>query len=1092
MFSPSTSRKAHLFHRLCLSTPNQDFTGFRTRKAASLLSFLALYPNTEHLRADLLDRFWADLSPESGRNGLSLALSHLRSLLHVPALPDCLLTTRNSICLSTLHFTTDVIQFEKALECADPRKSPLSAQQRLFLEKALAFYTGDLLTDQTEVWVLGERERLRRLAITAWRSLASLDAETEDFALALRSLRRALELDSLEAETVRLLMGLLLQNGDSVGAVREFKAWEARLRDELGAAPDAQTQALIAPLLTQASPAVLVSEAAPFRPPQKPDSFFGRQEERKTLTRFLKEGAQRITITGPGGVGKTRFVTEAAKQEVGLRRVYFVSLVEINDAAQLPFVLGEAVGYRGDLRSDPARILGFQLNKVSPLLILDNCEQVAEAAAQWIAALQNYAPHLTVLATSRIPLGLAGEHLLPLEPLRAFGSGAQPLDPFQEPALALFESRAASLKPDFRLTMHNIEEVRRLLKALGGLPLSIELASSRILLLTPGEMLRFWEENPLRLLSSRRGDRPLRHRSLETVIEWSVRLLPSEVRRFWVCLGVFESEWTLEAAREILQEPQTLDFLAQLQEASLLRSEAAEGGETRFSFLVEIQAYLQLRFQKEAESEALRKRYALYYAGLAGRLAEKHRDREAELASVLLQEERNYRRALLLLADFSQWASLAEMVISLYSLWAFWNFAEEGIRWLERVARLPWLPEVLRGAALSRLCGIKSLLGQSEGMTELRELALTTLRRGGNEPELLRFLAHSFGQLSLLEEAVVRGRAALSPLLVTALQNLAIYRWHRGEFEQAERLFEEGIERARPLEDRTHLMDLLGEEAYFRLWKGEHNAADACLQELGQIGEKIAAPSRSHLFWMQGTLALNRGDYGRARELLEGCVKERRPSGASQGLGSALITLGTLELWTEHTDRARACFTESRQIWHDLGNFAYRTNAEGHLARTALACGSLHEAERLFRACLEAASGSTAFEKFYQSLFLQGLGMTLIAQGRCREAKPFLRESLRTRSFWKISRGCLEGLFGIALTCAEDNPLRSASLLGAAQGWAERRGFAIHPLEEPAFETLAETLRRVLGEKEFLKATGAGASFSEPDAVRRALLETEP
>jgi predicted ATPase len=362
--------------------------------------------------------------------------------------------------------------------------------------------------------------------------------------------------------------------------------------------------------------------------PSRLTSFIGREREvRAARELLLRDGVRLVTLTGPGGTGKTRVALQTTAEVLDAFEdgVVFVELAPIAAPTLVVPTVAQAVGVR-DAGNRPAmEALEAYLRDRRLLLLLDNFEQVV-AAAPDIARLLAACPGLKVLVTSRAPLHLSGEHEYPVPPLPLpiVGDPGSTAELAANPAVALFVQRAQEVRPDFGLTDENAATVAEVCRRLDGLPLAIELAAARIKLLPPRELLARLERR-LPLLTGGPRDAPERQRTLRDAIAWSHDLLDDVEQVLFRRLSVFVGGCSIQAAGGVCVADADLGFdvldgVASLLNKSLLRREDGPGGEPRFSMLETVREYALERLEACGETTAIRRRHAEFFLDLAERI----------------------------------------------------------------------------------------------------------------------------------------------------------------------------------------------------------------------------------------------------------------------------------------------------------------------------------------------------------------------------------------------------------------------------------------------------------------------------------------
>ncbi|MGH2618836.1 MAG: ATP-binding protein, partial [Thermomicrobiales bacterium] len=514
-------------------------------------------------------------------------------------------------------------------QSADPRVA----------ERAAALYRGALLPeDLYEEWAVARGEAIRASYLALLVRLSGLHEARGDLTQAVAVRERILTADPLDEAAHTAIMRLHARLGNRDLALTHYARFAERLERELGTTPERETQALAAAIrdgrLAPTPPPRMAREPAippPARLPAAVDALVGRERELAELERLLA-GARLVTLTGPGGIGKTRLALETAR--AGNERypdgVAFVDLAPLRDPALVLPTVARALGIEGSAGQPIGAMLATAVGERRLLLVLDNLEQVV-AAAPGIGVLLTTCPNLTILATSRARLGLRGEQEYPVSPLPLpeFSPGGIPaslMDLEQTPAVALFARRAQAARPSFRLSADNAEAVAAVCRRLDGLPLAIELAAARVRVLSPEQLLRLMAR-PRDVLGMTGADLPPRQRTLRDTIAWSHDLLAPHEQMLFRRLAVFAGGCGLEGAEAIDGVPlpsarggnlSTIDTLAALIDQSLVQARPGLADvETRYIMLETIREFAVEQLHASGEAGHVQRTFEMYLIELA-------------------------------------------------------------------------------------------------------------------------------------------------------------------------------------------------------------------------------------------------------------------------------------------------------------------------------------------------------------------------------------------------------------------------------------------------------------------------------------------
>jgi predicted ATPase len=563
-------------------------------------------------------------------------------------------------------------------------------------------------------------------------------------------------------------------------------------------------------------------------------SFVGRTAELGHIEELLAAGARVLTLTGPGGIGKTRLAVEAARRVAGRYRdgVVFVPLDGLEGAELVPAAIAEALGAR-ESAGDALTALAAHLRRRRLLLVLDNFEHVVEAAPV-VARLVEEAPGVTVLVTSRELLRLSGEHELQVPPLSP-----------EDEALALFTERAAAARHAFELAREDVPLVAEICRRLDGVPLAIELAAPQMRLLSPAQLL---ERLSSRLALRGPRDAPARQRTLEAAIAWSYELLSQEERLLFERLGVFHGSFGIEAAEDVtaIEGADLLELLSSLLDKSIVYR-LPHLGETRFALLRMIREYALERLAGRGDLDATVERHQAYYLRLAGEAEGGLRsESQRQWKRILDLEADNCRAALAWAAERRRDDEIARLMWGLW-LW-FWLHGnlEEAREWVARgLDCAEGIEDVHRGW-LTAVDGVFAVLeGEFErGVAELTEakglLARTGDRLGVATIETM--LAFGTAPLEGEERAqarLARCHAAFQELddlwgIGTTLHAMSRLRVVYDRYEGAGDLFERAVAAVERVGDELGIALALGNLTMARLAAGDLVAARATINRVLQ------------------------------------------------------------------------------------------------------------------------------------------------------------------------------------------------------------------------------------------------------------------
>ncbi|XVQ15431.1 BTAD domain-containing putative transcriptional regulator [Spirillospora sp. CA-255316] len=513
---------------------------------------------------------------------------------------------------------------------AKARRTGDPASRAALLNDALALWRGPAFADFGEdAFARAGITRLEEERLTALEELAEARLALGEHHALIAELSALAERHPLRERIQASLMRALYRAGRQHDALEGYRRLRARLRDDLGLDPSPELDALHQAILRQ-DPALRAPAAPPARArahlPVPPDELIGRDAEAEKVVEALAGASRLVTLTGPGGVGKTRLALEAAARARGSfpDGTFWVELAGLPRDTTSPEGVAEAVAAAMGIRGDASDGVVEELADRRALLVLDNCEHVIEPVAKLVDGLLRSGPGPRILATAREPLGLSGELLRvvpPLEPPPDGEIGEHDPEALRRAAsVRLFEARASAAAPGFALDRGNAADVAAICRRLDGIPLALELAAARVRALGTAQLAARLDDR-FRLLGSGRRGLPERQRTLRAAIDWSWEPLDGTERAVLRRLAVHAAACTLDAAEEIcsgdgVEQAEVVDAVARLVDRSLVVVADGPDG-PRYRLLESVAAYALERLGEAGERERVQHRHDEYYTLVA-------------------------------------------------------------------------------------------------------------------------------------------------------------------------------------------------------------------------------------------------------------------------------------------------------------------------------------------------------------------------------------------------------------------------------------------------------------------------------------------
>ena len=832
--------------------------------------------------------------------------------------------------------------------------------------------------------------------------------------------------------------------------------------------------------------------------PTEMTSFVGRGAELAAVGELLA-GSRLLTLTGTGGCGKTRLALQAAAEAIDayLDGVWWIELARLEEPSLLARTVAAAIGLREVPGRAPLDVLIEHLCKASALLVLDNCEHVIAASAEAVTALGQACPALRILTTSRAPLGVPGELTWRVPSMSLPRSADDLIGELQRAdAARLFVDRAALVRPNFAITSANAAAVAKICLELDGIPLAIELAATRVRMLTAEQIARGLDDRFHLLTRGARTAMP-RQQTLRASIDWSHDLLSDDERVLLRRLSVFVGGCTLDAAEAVcsgngIDRYAVLDLLAGLVDASLVVTRDQDA-EIRYSLLETVRQYAATRLDDAGEIEAVRGRHRTYFVALAERAQPELVGAGAEdpIVQRLAVELPNIRAALGWAVDACPDDAL-RIVAALALFWLFTGRYREGDAAYARAldAAGGGQPSELRGFVLAARANLGLYGGDSENAPEWAKTALAIGKRLGSlavEARALNTLGFmlalddpSSGRQLLARAVELAGQVGDDWCGIDAQQCVAVaWMWQDG-FDEARAALDDAYAQARPIGYRWGLAwhgFFRGIEAFYR---GRLDEAGELFSDAIRAADDVGDPlTRAFAASSLALIELERGDAQAARDRATAALQRTLTTGALFAFGWVAdrvarteIALGELGPARAHLEAAITSQRTAYMACEHLISLATIELLEGNLA----AAGT--------RGSDALATASRVRSEVLIARAERLLGRVALEDGDVARAERLIHDALgrlHAGRFALFIPECLDALAAVAAT--RESFEEAARLLGSATGARTQIGVGRFPPESGFWSRLERSAYDSLGGHAYDAAFASGTALTIDDAV---------
>lgn len=866
----------------------------------------------------LVTMLWPDPAPPTAPTMVHAAVAAIRRVLESAGQSRMLVTRDGGYSLVVADELVDAVRFERASE-EGRRVLGISPQRAaVFLAVALAEWRAPALDGIEEPFARAAAARLDELRLQCHELHADAELRRGRHHAVAAGLQELVAAHPLREELCAHLIVALYRCGRQGDALAAYRRLRATLVTELGVEPAQQLRELELAVLRQER--WLSSRTGASAPPAPIGSFVGREGELDDVAALLR-AHRLVTLTGPGGAGKTRLALEVAHRLTDVA-AFVVDLAPLATPELVAETLAEAVGVRAEPGHSLARTVAAALSAQPAVVVLDNCEHLVAACAEVVQVLLAGAAGLRVLATSRERLGVPGEHIHLVRPLRVPAAGEDWECIAAREAVRLFAARAEAARAGFAVTAGNAALVAEVCRRLDGLPLTIELAAARAATMPLPELARRLDDRFALLESATRAADP-RHRSLAATLAWSHDLLSPEEQAIFAQLAVFPAAFDLDAGVAVCGGTSDVALsLARLSAASLVQLDDEPDGGVRYRLLESVRAYGGELLDGPARA-ALEERHTDHYLAIA-------QEAQPQLFSAgsgpwlerLHVERVNLRAALAwsFAADPERGVRLVEC------LWHYWDLRgtrDEGLHWVQ--------------AALAALAAV----GADRPDRRLPLLSAGALLHVGRT-DLAEAARLATEQLDLARRSGDRQWEG------DALALLATVDWAHGRFDRAQQRYEDAI--GASLAGGDLWRSAMAEAQLARLHRDrrEPDAARAvALRALGHAGEVGEALARGLALDVLASLELRWGEETQAFRLAEDALAQYRSVRYREGEASALCLAGAIERRAGRAAEAREAFRGALRLCRYIGHRAGTAVALEGLADVAAESGAPDEAAAL-------------------------------------------------------------------------------------------------------------------------------------------------
>ena len=926
----------------------ESISAFETDKTRALLVYLAVEAEHSLRRSHIAGMLWPDESEERALHNLRQTLSYLRKALgDTTESPYFILSDREYIQLNPqANIWVDCLVFSDFLQTALKTYQAQNGNGLIhirYLKKAITLFQGEFLSHFSihksilfEEWAILNREEKNLKAIRALTLLSIYHEKRAEYHQAVEYVSMIIELCPWDETARTRMIRLLGMDGQWAAAKSHFMVLKRYMKEQLSVEPSEDSKVLYEQINQASTGKTIIKPEYPARDyfiPKNPTSFVGREDDLNIVMDLLVRPENRlVTITGPGGIGKTRLAQEIAGDFSGVFQdgVNFVSLIPAKNRDQIITIIAQTLGITFSDQSDNQEILLGHLRESKSLLVLDNFEHllVDESNINFIDRLINATKYLKFLVTSREILNLVQEQVYLLSGLTYPQNSSLSLELIQSfDAVQLFLKRTSQKLPGFTLTENNKVDIAQICGALEGMPLGVELAAATICEQGIEKVADIYKNN-LDTLETRIHNFQTRHKSLNVAFDISWELLTNELQEKLFGLSFFLDGFTVFAAN-VVAGASASDLVA-LVSKSFLRMEMSG----RYSIHEAIRQFINKKSLLLVDPEQLREKHACFFADfLSGIQTDLKNSAQTFALNNIQTEFGNISLCWKWILDFDRTDLLLKSMDSLYQYFNIRSLFSEGIAWFKQVVEIMnFYPEknYVLGRLLWRLGAMAYMLNDSRLMfnslfqsqeilkevCEYHELAYCHIHLGWAFQKEKDFeKAGQYTQLALRYFQDTGDDAGLSQsyLLAGAIKN------RQGYFHESGQYFELAYAHCRKTENPRNLVVIINRLADIACYKGDYDRAETNFLESLKISEELDDRyNQAVMLNNLGTIFHVKNDYDLARSYYERSLLIVREIGDLEGIALALNNLGELATCQQDYESARSFSEDALEIARKL------------------------------------------------------------------------------------------------------------------------------------------------------------------------------